>query len=241
MSKKKPDNSPKIHQNSKIKNQITIFDRELTEKQKELLKILLDKNTKMVFISGCAGTSKTFCAVLALLYLLNDKKISNIHYIRAAVESSSDAGKLGFLPGSITEKLEVYSQPFIDKLNELIPKSSIDTLKKDGRIQMSCINYIRGVQYNALGLLLDEAQCCTRKNIISLITRQGPFSKMIIAGDPEQSDIKNEGFTEMYNLFDDQESRDNGIFTFKFDENDVLRSDLVRFITTKLRKQKSIS
>ena len=93
------DTSPKIHQNPKIKDTIQIKTVELTEKQKQLLEILRDKNTKLVFISGPAGTSKTYTSILAGLHLINDKRVSEMVYIRSAVESSDS--KLGFLPGEM--------------------------------------------------------------------------------------------------------------------------------------------
>lgn len=92
---KKKDTSPKIPQNEKLKDNISINVRELTPKQIELLKVLQDKNTKLVFISGPAGTSKTFTSVLAGLKLINEKKVSEIIYVRSIVESSDS--KLGFL------------------------------------------------------------------------------------------------------------------------------------------------
>jgi phosphate starvation-inducible protein PhoH len=84
----KKDLSPKVPQNSKIKNELQISQRELNEKQKQFLDIAMNKETKMIFISGPAGTSKTFLAVLASLRLLNQRKMSDIIYLRSAVESS---------------------------------------------------------------------------------------------------------------------------------------------------------
>ena len=126
MSKKnkKRDTSPKIPQNDKLKDCIKINDRELTPKQVELLKTLRDKDTKMVFISGPAGTSKTFTSVLAGLHLINEKRVSEIIYVRSAVESSDS--KLGFLPGEMDDKLSPYVQPLIDKLEELSPYKTKD-------------------------------------------------------------------------------------------------------------------
>lgn len=237
MSKKnkKRDTSPKIHQNDKLKDCIKINDRELTPKQIELLKTLRDKDTKMVFISGPAGTSKTFTSILAGLHLINEKRVSEIIYVRSAVESSDS--KLGFLPGEVNEKLSPYIQPLLDKLEELLPKSDIEKLKKEERIHGFPINFLRGLNWNAKCIVADEAQNMTKKELITLITRIGEFSKLYICGDPEQSDINGKsGFVPMMELFDDQESRDNGIFIFKFTEEDIVRSGLVKFIIKKLKK-----
>jgi phosphate starvation-inducible PhoH-like protein len=237
MSKKnkKRDTSPKIHQNDKLKDCIKINDRELTPKQIELLKTLRDKDTKMVFISGPAGTSKTFTSILAGLHLINEKRVSEIIYVRSAVESSDS--KLGFLPGEMDDKLSPYIQPLIDKLEELLQRSDIEKLKKEERIHGFPINFLRGLNWNAKVIVADEAQNMTKKELVTLITRVGEFSKLYICGDPDQSDINGKsGFVSIMNLFDDEESRQNGIFIFKFDEDDIVRSGLVKFILKKLKK-----
>lgn len=236
MSKKnkKRDTSPKIHQNDKLKDCIKINDRELTPKQVELLKTLRDKDTKMVFISGPAGTSKTFTSILAGLHLINEKRVSEIIYVRSAVESSDS--KLGFLPGEMDDKLSPYIQPLIDKLEELLQRSDIEKLKKEERIHGFPINFLRGLNWNAKVIVADEAQNMTKKELVTLITRVGEFSKLYICGDPDQSDINGKsGFVSIMNLFDDEESRQNGIFIFKFDEDDIVRSGLVKFILKKLK------
>lgn len=237
MSKKnkKRDTSPKIHQNDKLRDTIKINERELTSKQNELLKTLLDKNTKMVFISGPAGTSKTFTSILAGLKLINEKKVSEIIYVRSAVESSDS--KLGFLPGEMDEKMSPYIQPLVDKLEELLPKCDVEKLKKEERIHGFPINFLRGLNWNAKVIVADEAQNMTKKELTTLITRVGEFSKLFICGDPDQSDINGKsGFTSIMNVFDDEESKQNGIFIFKFDEDDIVRSGLVKFILKKLKK-----
>lgn len=239
MSKKnkKRDTSPKIHQNDKLRDTIKINERELTPKQNELLRILLDKNTKMVFISGPAGTSKTFTSILAGLKLINEKKVSEIIYVRSAVESSDS--KLGFLPGEMDEKMSPYIQPLVDKLEELLPKCDVEKLKKEERIHGFPINFLRGLNWNAKVIVSDEAQNMTKKELVTLITRVGEFSKLFICGDPDQSDINGKsGFTSIMNVFDDEDSKNNGIHIFKFDEEDIVRSGLVKFILKKLKNIK---
>ncbi len=234
MSKRK-DTSPKVHQNTKIKDSIQIKSVELTEKQKELIDILTNKNTKLVFISGPAGTSKTYTSVLAGLNLINDKRVSEIIYVRSAVESSDS--KLGFLPGEMDEKMSPYVQPLIDKLEELLPRNDIEKLKKEERIHGFPINFLRGLNWNAKVIVADEAQNMTKKELITLITRVGEFSKLYVCGDPDQSDINGKsGFSTVMNIFDDEESRQNGIFIYKFDEQDIVRSGLVKYILKKLKK-----
>jgi len=231
---KKKDTSPKVHQNEKIKESVRIDERQLTPKQIELLNLLQNKTTKLVFISGPAGTAKTYTSILAGLTLLNHKRVSEIVYVRSIVESSDN--KLGFLPGEMDEKMSPYIQPLIDKLEELLPKHDIDKLKKEERIHGFPINFLRGLSWNAKCIVADEAQNMTKKELITLITRVGEFSKLFICGDPDQSDINSKsGFVPTMNIFDDEESRNNGIYVFKFDEDDIVRSGLVKFILKKLK------
>jgi phosphate starvation-inducible PhoH-like protein len=231
---KKKDTSPKVHQNEKIKESVRIDERQLTPKQIELLNLLQNKTTKLVFISGPAGTAKTYTSILAGLTLLNHKRVSEIVYVRSIVESSDN--KLGFLPGEMDEKMSPYIQPLIDKLEELLPKHDIDKLKKEERIHGFPINFLRGLSWNAKCIIADEAQNMTKKELITLITRVGEFSKLFICGDPDQSDINSKsGFVPTMNIFDDEESRNNGIYVYKFDEEDIVRSGLVKFILKKLK------
>src|ERR1700675_3890607 len=123
------DKSPIIPQRNKIKNLLSIYERELKEKQKLFLELALDKTTKIIFVSGPAGTSKTYMAVLSALKLLNQRRVSDLIYIRAAVESSD--AKLGFLPGEAYEKMAPYQQPLMDKLLEFLNKGDIDILTKE--------------------------------------------------------------------------------------------------------------
>lgn len=229
-----PDTSPKIPQNEKIKGDLKINRRELTEKQKQFLEIALHKETKMMFVSGPAGTSKTFLAVLSALELLNAHRMSDIIYLRSAVESSDN--KLGYLPGEVSDKLSPYVQPLIDKLSEFLSKPDIERLQKEGRLDSIPIGFLRGLNWNAKVIIADEAQNCTVKELTTLITRVGEFSKVFVLGDPDQSDIGiKSGFAKFVAGFNDEESRKNGVFVFEFTEADIVRSGLVRFIIKKLK------
>lgn len=233
-NKNKKDTSPIVPQKSKIKNELTIIQRELNEKQKSFLELAIDKNTKMIFVSGPAGTSKTFISIMAALELLNLKKVSDLLYLRSAVESCDS--KIGFLPGEADEKMAPYLQPLLEKLNELLPKAEVDMLEKDGRVSSVPIGFLRGLNWNAKCIIADESQNMTQKEIITLITRTGEFSKVFIIGDPDQSDIGNKsGFVKILNLFDDEESKQNGIHIFKFTEEDIVRSGLVKYIIKKIK------
>jgi phosphate starvation-inducible protein PhoH and related proteins len=231
----KKDTSPIIPQRNKIRNLLTIYQRELTEKQNQFLDLAADKNTKLLFVSGPAGTSKTYLAVYHALNMLNERRVSDLIYIRSAVESSDS--KLGFLPGEANEKMAPYLAPLLDKLSELLPKSDVDSLQKEERITAIPVGFLRGLNWNAKVIIADEAQNMTYKELFTLITRTGEFSRMMILGDPDQNDINGKsGFKKMVDVFDDDESRSQGIHVFRFTDDDIVRSGLVQFIIKKARK-----
>ena len=228
------DKSPVVHQRNKVEHYLTIFQRELTEKQKRFIELALDKKVKLLLVSGPAGSTKTYLSVLASLMLINEKKVSDILYVRSIVESADV--KMGTLPGEADDKLSPYKRPLIDKLDELLPKEDIAYLIKDNRIEGLPIGYLRGLNWNAKAIVADEMQNCTKKELVTLMTRTGEFSKVFVCGDPQQSDINGRsGFQSIFNLFDDDESKAHGIYTFQFTEDDILRSELVKFIVQKIK------
>ena len=239
MKEKKKDKSPKIEQREKLKDNLHIRDLNWTEKQKEFIKVATDKNTRVMFINGPAGTSKSIISTYVSLLLLNEKKISDIIYIRSAVESSDS--KIGYLPGDAEDKLHYYNLPFLEKLDELLPRAEVDKLEKEERVSMYPVNYSRGMSWAAKAIIFDEAQNSTVKEIITVLTRLGEFSRCFVLADPMQTDLpqnKAGGFDRLYNLFNDEESKENGIYTFKFDEEDIVRSKLVKFMVKKFKDLK---
>jgi phosphate starvation-inducible protein PhoH and related proteins len=232
----KKDRSPIIPQRSKLKFDLHLIERpDLTQKQKEFIELALNKNTKLLFVTGPAGSTKSYLSILIGLKLMSQRKISDIIYIRSIVEAADS--KIGYLPGEIGDKVNPYMEPLYDKMNELLPKNEIDLLKKDQRITTIPISFLRGLNWNAKYIVADEAQNMTFKELTTLATRVGEYSKIIISGDIEQSDINGKcGLPKFMNVFDDDESKENGIYVFRFTEEDILRSKLVKFIVSKLRK-----
>lgn len=235
VNKKAKDTSPVVHQKSKLKNELNIFHRELTSNQKAFMSMSLDKNVKMIIVSGPAGTAKTYTSVLASLELLSSKKVSDIIYVRSIVESSD--AKMGFLPGESADKFAPYKQPLMDKVEELLSPTEAKMLDAENRLQGLPVGFLRGLNWNANAIVVDEAQNMSKKELITVMTRAGEFSKLFVLGDPEQSDIGSKsGFQEIYDIFNDDESRVNGIYTFQFTDDDIVRSKLVQFISKKIKK-----
>ena len=229
------DKSPVVHQRNKIEHYLTILHRELTEKQKKFIELALDKKVKLLLVSGPAGSTKTYLSVLAALLLMNEKKISDIVYVRSIVESADV--KMGTLPGEADDKLSPYKRPLIDKLDELLPKEDIQFLIKDNRLEGLPVGYLRGLNWNAKAVIGDEMQNCTKKELITLMTRTGEFSKVFLCGDPQQSDINGRsGFQSIFNLFNDDDSKEHGIYTFEFTEDDIVREPFLIDVMKRYKK-----
>ena len=232
------DTAPYMFSNlNPIKRVLKIKQFPWTDKQKDFFKVALHKDTNIVFVEGPAGTSKSLLSVYCGLQLLNMKAISDIMYLRSAVESSES--KLGFLPGSAEDKLMFYNMPFLDKLDELLPNTRLEKLQTEGRISMFPVNFARGMNWTNKCIILDEAQNSTVKEITTVLTRLGEGTKCFVLADPMQTDLRSDrlsgGFERLYKTFTDQESQRIGIHTFKFDEDDIMRSELCKFIVKKIR------
>jgi phosphate starvation-inducible PhoH-like protein len=224
-----------VYQKEKLTRPISIRELPWTQKQLDFIDLALDKKTKIMLVKGPAGTSKTLLSVYTALKLLNTHKVSDIIFLRSPVESSDS--KLGFLPGTAEEKMEEYLIPFSDKLDELLSEADQKYLMVDNRITCIPVGFMRGRHLSVKAVILDEAQNCTFPELTTITTRLGYFSKLFILGDPTQSDLTNgkrDGFNKFYDLFNDEESREHGIFIFEFGIDDILRSDLVKYIVRKI-------
>ena len=208
------DQSPSVYQREKIDFDLHIRKRtDLTDRQKQFIDLVMDKKTKLVFVDGPAGTSKTFLSIYCGLLLLNQHSVSDILYIRSIAESASKS--LGSLPGEMDDKMQPFLMPLMDKLDELLPKGDVTRLIKERRVEGLPINYLRGSSFNARFVFADEVQNLSLKESITLITRLGQFSKMVLAGDVRQSDINgSSSLPKLLDMFDDEESRAQGIHCF---------------------------
>lgn len=226
----KPDGSTHVTQRDKLSWKLGIRERtDLTKRQLEIIDLIMDKHTKVVFINGPAGTAKTFIGVLAALRLLNQGSQSDLIYIRSIIESASKS--IGSLPGSSEEKLQPFVMPLMDKLEEMLTKTDIDRLLKEERIRGVPVNFLRGASWNAKFILTDEAQNLDFKELTTVLTRLGRFSKLVIAADPLQSDLNGRsGFLKMFDLFNDESSRKEGIHCVSLTSEDVVRSGILKYV-----------
>lgn len=231
MSKKPQVEIPQLKLTFKVNN------LKLTEKQKLFLALALQEETNIMFVSGPAGSTKTYMAVYAALRHLSSNDDLDMFYVRTIIESGEKG--LGALPGSVEEKINPYMAPLEDKLIEMLPQNK--TVRKElideGRIQAMPINYLRGASWKDKVVVADEAQNFTFKELTTLITRLGKNSKLFICGDFMQSDIgPRTGYGDIFKLFNDPESKENGIHCFGFTKDDILRSELQKYIIGKLEK-----
>jgi phosphate starvation-inducible PhoH-like protein len=234
------DKSPKVPQRTKIDYTLSIRGLDWTEKQKAFIDLALDKNTKIIFLSGPAGTSKSILAVYCALMMLNEKRISDIIYVRTIVESA--AISMGTLPGDEHSKMKYFVSVLNDKLEELLPAGDIKKLNADERVKGMPVNYLRGASYNAKAVIVDEAQNGTFNEILTCLTRIGKFTKYFILGDPMQSDLRHKdqsGFKPMFDIFNSEQSKEQGIFCIEFGKEDIMRSEILKFIIEQVENYKN--
>lgn len=229
----KIDRSPKIPQRDKLKSELSIIHRnDLTERQKEFLGIILDKKTNIVFLKGPAGSSKSFLAVYAGLIALSDKHQSDILYIRSPVEVGKS---VGFLPGSEKEKVSAYLAPLYEKIEELLPKHEADMLLKDNRLAGTVPNFLRGQNWNARFVIVDESQNLGIAEMKLIISRLGRYGKLIFLADESQADIRGPiEFMRYFDLFNNQESVNYGIHCLSFKREDIVRSAILGYILDRI-------
>lgn len=233
---KKEDKSLYLFQGPKIDFDLNIRVRhELTEKQKTILEKMEHKDTRIVNINALWGTSKTYCSVLAALNLLKEGKTRKIYYIRNAVEAV-DCAKIGLLKGDVSEKTEVYNEVFIEKLHEFLPENQINRLISEDYVECLPPNYLRGRSFNNCTLICDEASNMSLNLFALVVSRMGERTRAFFLGDSEvQSDIRNGGFREFCDFFNDEESKENGVWNFEMrDTSDILRSGFIRFAMEKM-------
>lgn len=214
---------------------ITVKNIGLTEKQKTLVRLALAEENKVIFISGPAGSTKTFMAVYSALKKLKQHEELDLLYVRTVIESAEKG--LGALPGDIGEKFNPYMAPLDDKLRELLPSTTgvVEDLKKKQRVAAMPINFLRGANWINKIVVADEAQNFTFKELTTLMTRLGESSQLFICGDYMQSDINGKsGFKQMFDLFDDAKSKENGIQCFSFGFDDIKRSKILSYIIKKI-------
>src|SRR3954468_9584121 len=176
----------------------------------------------MVFGVGPAGTGKTYLAVAMAVSALNNKKCSRIILARPAVEAGE---RLGFLPGTLQEKVDPYLRPLYDALYDLMDQERVDRFLEKNVIEIAPIAFMRGRTLNDSFIILDEAQNTTPEQMKMFVTRMGFNSKMVVTGDITQIDLPNARRSGLLEAIDVLKPVDGIFFNF-FSEEDVVRHNL---------------
>jgi phosphate starvation-inducible PhoH-like protein len=188
--------------------------------QKEYVNAI-DENT-IVFGIGPAGTGKTYLAMAKAVQALQRKEVSRIILTRPAVEAGE---RLGYLPGTLTDKIDPYLRPLYDALNEMMDPEMVPKLLAAGTIEVAPLAYMRGRTLNDSFIVLDEAQNTTPEQMKMFLTRLGFGSKMVVTGDITQVDLPTgaSGLQLVTRVLDDMDE----IHFSRLTSDDVVRHNLV--------------
>jgi phosphate starvation-inducible PhoH-like protein len=198
-----------------------------TENQKRAWQILEDKS--MSFLLGSAGSGKTF---LAMAYAINEvlsRRYEKIVLTRPIVEAGE---KLGFLPGTFGEKVNPYMQPLYDTMEVLLGKQSKQREIINKAVVLAPLCYLRGRTFNDSICILDEAQNASYQQLKLFLSRFGQHSKIVVTGDPEQSDLFHKDIPLMTVV--DKIKDIKGVGTLRFTNQDVVRHPLVGEVLKRL-------
>jgi len=185
----------------------------------------IDKHT-IVFAVGPAGTGKTYLAMAKAVKALQAKEVNRIILTRPAVEAGE---RLGFLPGTLYEKIDPYLRPLYDALHDMVDPDSIPKLMAEGTIEIAPLAFMRGRSLNDSFIILDEAQNTTPEQMKMFMTRLGFGSKMVVTGDVTQVDLPREqqsGLMAVGEIVGDVE----GVRFVRLTGSDVVRHRLVQRI-----------
>jgi len=192
-----------------------------SKRQNDYLEILQKK--QIIFAIGPAGTGKTFLAVAAAVSQLLENKFDRIILSRPAVEAGE---KLGFLPGDLKEKIDPYLRPLYDSLYDLMPTEMATRKIQSAEIEIAPLAFMRGRTLNNSFVILDEAQNATHNQIKMFLTRCGKNSRMVVTGDPSQSDLNKRNESGLIRSIKILENIDD-IEVINFDSKDIVRDEMV--------------
>jgi len=168
------------------KQEIVLQPKTLT--QEKYIDLLLDEEAKIVFATGPAGTGKTMLAVLAALKAMREGLCKKIVITRPAV--GVDDEKHGFLPGTLNEKMEPWTRPIFDYMQEYYTPAQISKMLDDAVLEISPLAFMRGRTFKNSYIIADEMQNATPGQMKMLLTRLGEGSRIMVTGDTRQADRK---------------------------------------------------
>jgi phosphate starvation-inducible PhoH-like protein len=204
------------------------FTKPKNKNQEEYVKLLQNINKKIVIVTGPAGTGKTlFATEYGISGLLNGV-YEKIIFTRPSICVDED---LGYLPGTMEEKMSPYVRPIFDILYNFISPKEVETLMEEKIIEIIPLGFMRGRTFKKSWIICDEMQNSTISQMKMLLTRIGEKSRIIVTGDLEQNDKKYEvnGLEDFLNLFYLQKGkRSDSITSIEFDKSDIHREEVVK-------------
>ncbi|MEQ1752742.1 MAG: PhoH family protein [Micropepsaceae bacterium] len=198
-----------------------------SDNQRKLIEAIEQKN--LVVAAGPAGTGKTYLAIAKAVEALEQNKVSRIILSRPAVEAGES---LGYLPGSLEDKLAPYLRPLYDALTERLGGKRLKSLMVENIIEIAPVAYMRGRTLNGAFIVIDEAQNCTYGQLKMMLTRLGWKSTMVITGDPDQTDLL-PGISGL-GIVADKLSVLEDVAVIRLEERDIVRHPLVAAMLTVL-------
>ena len=195
-----------------------------SENQQLYIDKLQDDSTSIVFAIGPAGTGKTMLAVQHGIKLFQEGVVDKIVITRPAVSVDED---LGFLPGTLNEKMAPWTRPIFDVFGEYYQQKDIAKMLDEGVIEISPLAYMRGRTFKNAYIVADECQNTTVNQMKMLLTRLGENSKMVVTGDLAQADrLSDNGLIDFCNLLVDKPTK--YIDVIRFDHHDIERHNAVK-------------
>ena len=205
------------------KQRVTLYPR--NSNQETYIQKLQDSAKSIVFAIGPAGTGKTMLAVQHGIKLFQEGVVDKIVITRPAVSVDED---LGFLPGTLNEKMAPWTRPIFDVMGEYYQQKDIAKMLEDGVIEISPLAYMRGRTFKNAYIVADEMQNATVNQMKMLLTRIGDGSKMVVTGDLNQADRMNDnGLIDFCNLLADKEHLQH-IDIVQFGAKDIERHNAVK-------------
>lgn len=180
----------------------------------------------LVFGLGPAGTGKTYLAVAAAVHLLRSGRVKRVVLTRPAVEAGE---KLGYLPGDLRDKVNPYLRPLFDALHDMMDFGTARRFMENDVVEVVPLAFMRGRTLNHAAIILDEAQNCTKGQMKMFLTRMGQGSKMIVTGDPTQTDLPENTDSGLLDAAH-RLAKTDGVAFVGFEQEDIVRHDLVKRI-----------
>ena len=201
---------------------VTILPR--NKHQETYMLKLLDDRKDVVFGIGPAGTGKTLIAVQVAVKMFKEGYVDKIIVTRPAVSADED---LGFLPGTLEQKMAPWTRPIFDVLREYFDARQIEGMIEEGIIEIAPLAFMRGRTFKNAFILADEMQNATPNQMKMLLTRLGEGSRMAVTGDLAQADrLKENGLLEFINLLEAGQAKHLDIV--RFEQGDIERHDAVK-------------